>query len=71
MVTSASEIDILRNVIDLLPKTYRKRTPNFKLVMDVLTYRTSHSGMTSAIQKCNELGIDPYANTLEGKGRCI
>ena len=67
MVASASEIDILRNVVDMLPKSYRKRTPNFKLVMDVLTYRTTHGGMTSAIQICKELGIDPYGTTLEVK----
>lgn len=59
-----NEIDIIKNFLYRMPKTYRTRTANHKVIHDILLARTSTAGMTSCIKKCYELEIDPYGYTL-------
>ena len=56
---------LLRNFIDHMPKTYRKKTMNWVIVRDFLQWGTSKGGSTSSIAKCRELGIDPDGYTIE------
>lgn len=58
-IKSAHDLQILRNVIGLLPKTYRNRNTNAVIVSDILLVGTDHSGSTSSHNKCIELGINP------------
>lgn len=58
-MTPTDERRILRNFVEMMPKTYRKRSPNWVLVRDLITKGTNHAGMTSAIQECYKIGIDP------------
>jgi len=55
-----AELRILRNFIKKMPKVYRERNHNWCVVRDILLTGTNHSGMTSSIAKCVEIGIDPY-----------
>ena len=57
-------VRIIRNYLRHMPKTYRTRTPNYKVVMDILMAGTSTGGMTSSIAKCRELGIDPHGHEI-------
>ena len=61
----SAELNILRNFIGMMPKTYRNRNQNWVAVRDILMSGTSTAGMTSCIKKCRDLGIDPYGYTLE------
>lgn len=61
------EYRILKNCVAMMTKTYRKHTANWVIVRDFLLAGTSTSGSTSCIQKCIDLGIDPYGITLERK----
>lgn len=54
------ELRILRNFINCMPNTYRKRNCNWVVVRDILMNGTSTAGRTSCIRKCVELDIDPY-----------
>lgn len=54
------ELRILNNFINNMPKVYRKRKQNWEIVRSILLMGTSKSGMTSSIEKCRELGVDPY-----------
>lgn len=56
---------ILRNCLDLLPKTYAKRNSNWVIVQDLIMQGTNRAGRTSSIVKCYELGINPYGKDLE------
>ena len=58
---------LLRNFIAHMPKTYRKRTQNWVIVMNFLQRGTSRGGSTSSIEKCVLLGIDPDGYTLDRK----
>jgi len=60
----AYELRILKNYIDNMPKVYRKRHVNFVIVQDILLWGTSTAGKTSCVNKCIELGIDPYGYDL-------
>lgn len=62
------ELRVLRNHISNMPKVYRQRNCNHVIVRDILMRGTSTAGMTSCVEKCRELGIDPYAYTLEREG---
>lgn len=55
---------ILINFINNMPKVYRKRNQNWQIVRDILLMGTSKSGMTSSIEKCIELKIDPYKYSI-------
>jgi hypothetical protein len=61
----SAELRILCNFIRKMPKVYRNRNHNWVAVRDILMSGTSTAGMTSCIEKCRELGIDPYGYTLE------
>jgi hypothetical protein len=63
------QLDILRNYIDMMPKTYRKRNRNSVVVRDILMYRKNTAGQTSCIKKCIELGIDPDGYDFKRRGR--
>lgn len=58
-MNKSEEIRIIKNYLKMMPKTYRKRNPNWCVVRDLLMSSTSHSGRTSSINKCIELGIAP------------
>ena len=60
-----TELRMLKNYISMMPKTYRKRNANYKIVMDLITNGTSYAGQTSAIEKCNAIGIDPWGYELK------
>ena len=64
---SEHELRILRNFLNRMPKAYRKRTPNFAVVMDILRAGTSTAGKTSCCEHCKTLGIDPYGYSLESE----
>lgn len=57
-------IRIIRNFLYHMPRAYRNRTPNYRVVMDILTAGTSHGGMTSAIAFCHDIGIAPDGHIL-------
>ncbi|MEG1754344.1 MAG: hypothetical protein RR234_10575, partial [Christensenella sp.] len=56
------ELRVLESFIRNMPKAYRKRTHNWVVVNDILLPTL---GQTSCIDKCKELGIEPYGYTLE------
>ena len=58
------ELRILNNFLNMMTKAYRKRTINWVVVRDIFLIGTSTSGSTSCINKCKELGIDPYGYTI-------
>ena len=60
------ELRLLENYIHQKPIVYRVRNQNYNIVGDLLMRGTSTSGMTSCINKCVELGIDPYGYKLKG-----
>lgn len=64
-VKEMNEINIIKNFLYRMPKTYRKRTMNWVVVKHILLNRTSTAGRTSCIEKCRELRIDPYGYTLD------
>jgi hypothetical protein len=51
---------ILKNFLNCMTKTYRTRTCNWCVVRDLIMQGTSTAGMTSCIEKCRELCIDPH-----------
>lgn len=56
-LNSASDFDIVENVIN---QTRGLRTvQNWVKVKMILLLGTTHAGMTSAMQKCRSLGVDP------------
>jgi hypothetical protein len=50
---------IMQSVQQNIPKTVRKRTPNWKLVKDFMLGNTSKGGRTSSILHCVFIGVDP------------
>ena len=60
----ALELRVLENYIENMTKVYRRRNSNWVVVRDILLIGTSTSGRTSSINKCIELGIDPYEYEL-------
>lgn len=63
--TKQYELRIIENFLDCMSKAYRKRTNNWRVVRDILMYRTSTAGSTSCIAKCRELDIDPWGYDLK------
>lgn len=63
--TYPNELNTIKNVLRIMPKTYRKKSMNWVIVQDILMSSTSFAGSTSSIRKCIELGIDPDSYTLE------
>jgi hypothetical protein len=59
------ELQILKNFIHMMPKTYRKRHANWVIVHDILLAGTSTAGCTSCRQKCIDLGINPDKYTID------
>lgn len=59
------EYRLLRNFINHMPKTYRKRNCNWVIVKEFLQRGTAFAGSTSSRKKCIFLGIDPDGYTLE------
>ena len=55
---------IMQSVQQNIPKTVRKRTSNWKLVMDFMLGNTSKGGRTSCIMHCVFIGVDPYGYTF-------
>ena len=62
-----NELRIVRNFLDMMTKAYRARNPNYVVVRDILMHRTSIAGMASCINKCRELGIDPWSRRIESE----
>jgi hypothetical protein len=60
------ELRLLKNYLHNKSKAYRQGNANYVIVRDLLMANTSHSGKTSCIMKCHELGIEPYGYDLEG-----
>ena len=60
----ACDLQLLRNFVGMMPKTYRKRNSNMTIVGDLLLNGTDHSGSTSCHSKCYELGIRPHGYEL-------
>lgn len=60
----ASELQILRNACSLMSKKWNRRTVNWAKVKFILLWGTNHSGSSSSIDKCRELGIDPWGYSL-------
>lgn len=58
------ELRILKNYISNMPKVYRKRNCNWVIVQELIMIGTSKAGMTSSIEECYRLGIDPYGHSL-------
>lgn len=52
---------VLLNFIDCMPKAYRKRTRNARVVMDIIQRGTGQAGMTSCCEVCRRIGCDPDA----------
>jgi len=63
-MTKQEELRILKNFINMMTKSYRQRSINRTVVRDILMAGTSTMGSTSCAEKCEELGIDPYAYKL-------
>jgi len=59
------ELRLLDNYIHQKPIVYRVRNQNYIIVGDLLMRGTSTSGMASCINKCVELGINPYGYKLK------
>lgn len=57
-------LGILKNIEDNMPKSYRARITNLKIIQTYLLGRTSKSGSTSSYQQCNLLGVNPDAYTF-------
>ena len=53
------ELRIVKNFLDNMPKTYRRRNANWSVVQDILMQGTRTAGHTSCCEKCRELGIAP------------
>ena len=60
-----NELRILNNFINEMPKIYRTRNANWCVVRDILMQGTSTAGRTSCIDKCIDLGVDPYEYKLQ------
>lgn len=66
--TQELEYRLLRNFIRHMPKTYRKRNCNWVIVQEFLQRGTTRAGRNSSIEKCVEIGIDPWGHTLDKTG---
>jgi hypothetical protein len=63
-----NEYRLLKNFVDYMPISYRKRNANWVIVMRFLQNGTSKGGSTSSKEKCRMLGINPDGYTLEREG---
>ena len=63
-MTNNESMRILRNFLAMMPKTYRKRTPNWVVVRDVILSGTRTAGCTSCMRYCHNIGIDPDAYVI-------
>ena len=52
--------DLIKNHIELMPKVYRKRYPNWVIVSD-LTF----NGRGYSVSICRALGVNPYSYKWE------
>jgi hypothetical protein len=59
------ELRIVKNFLCHMSKVYRQRYQNWVVVQHILMAGTSTAGATSCVEKCRELGIDPYSHSLE------
>lgn len=64
-LNSADDFKIVQNVIQYT--TGLRTKPNYLKVQKILLQGTTHAGMTSSIQKCRQLGVDPYGTKWERK----
>lgn len=55
---------IMQSVQQMIPETVRKRTCNWKLVMDYMLGNTSKGGRTSCILHCLFIGVNPDGYTF-------
>lgn len=58
-------VRFIKNYLKMMPKVYRKRNMNLVVVRDLLMNGTSTAGMTSCIEMCREIGVDPYVYELK------
>lgn len=65
LMTNDEVIRVLKNFLDCMPKTYRRRNDNASVVQDIILFRTRTAGRTSCKELCREIGIDPCGHTLE------
>ena len=52
---------VLIAFINRMPKTYRKRTANASVVMDIIQSYTGQAGFSSCCDVCRRIGCDPDA----------
>lgn len=45
---------VLRNFVSCMPKAYRRRTRNAKVVMDIIQDGTGQAGYTSCVKVCEK-----------------
>lgn len=50
---------VLCNFVRCMPKAYRRRTRNAKVVMDIIQDGTGQAGYTSCVKVCEKIGCDP------------
>ena len=67
-MSEKDELRIVKNFLSSMPKVYRARNVNWCVVRDILMLSTPTAGMTSCIEKCRELGVDPWGHKLESEG---
>lgn len=60
----ASDLQLLRNACERMSKKWNRLTVNWAKVQTFLLWGTDHSGSRSSIEKCREMGIDPWGYTL-------
>lgn len=60
------QLGILQNIEKKTAKSIRRRTPNWKFVMDYLLQHTSKGGQTSCMLHCRFLGVDPDGYSFWG-----
>ncbi len=60
-------LGVLKNVEQVMPKTWRKNNSNVAIVRDILMSHTSKGGRTSSYEMCQYLGIDGDDYTFSQK----
>lgn len=50
---------VLCNFERCMSKSYRRRTSNAEVVMDIIQHGTGQAGYTSCVKVCEKIGCDP------------
>ena len=64
-MTIADTLRVLQNHLDMSTRVYRKTTPNWVVVGDLILQGTSTAGCASCYEECRRIGIDPDGYELK------